>query len=65
MIMTYGLWGLVIAALILLIRRLSHTGKVSIIEARGPSQALEILKQRYAKGEITEEEFRRMKTDLQ
>jgi uncharacterized membrane protein len=58
MIMTYGFWGLVIAMLVLLIRRLVHTGKAgSALIEKYP--AIEILKQRYAKGEITQVEFRR------
>ena len=34
-------------------------------ENREPETALEILKKRYAKGEITREEFEQMKNDLQ
>ncbi|RJR31447.1 MAG: SHOCT domain-containing protein [Desulfobacteraceae bacterium] len=63
-IMTYGFWGLVIALLILLIRRLALGGRVNAAEAGRASQAIEILKQRYAKGEITAEEFRGIMNDL-
>ncbi len=31
---------------------------------RGQDQALEVLKERYAKGEITQEEYERMKKDI-
>ncbi len=33
--------------------------------AAGRSDALEVLRQRYARGEVTSEEFRRMKEELQ
>jgi putative membrane protein len=65
MIMTFGFLGLAIAFLILLIRRLLLSGRVSTADKKETSQALEILKQRYAKGEITGEEFRRIRNDLQ
>jgi putative membrane protein len=65
MIMTFGFLGLVIAILILLIRRLLPSGRVSTADKKEASQALEILKQRYAKGEITQEEFRTIRNDLQ
>ena len=65
MIMTFGFLGLVIAILILLIRRLLLSGRVSTADKKEASQALEILKQRYAKGEITQEEFRTIRNDLQ
>jgi putative membrane protein len=57
MITTYGFWGLVIAVLVLLIRRLVHTGKAGSSGSIERYPAIEILKQRYAKGEITQEEF--------
>jgi uncharacterized membrane protein len=63
--MTFGFLGLVIAILILLIRRLLLSGRVSTADKKKASQALEILKQRYAKGEITGEEFRTIRNDLQ
>jgi putative membrane protein len=64
MIITFGFSGLVIAILILLIRRLLLSGRVSTADKKEASQALEILKQRYAKGEITGEEFRTIRNDL-
>ena len=52
-------WGLVIVALVLGIRWLITQGK----EPRADS-SLEILKRRYARGEIDKEEFEAMKRDL-
>lgn len=65
MIVTYGFWGLVIAVLVLLIRRLVHSGKSGSTGSNERCSAIEILKQRYAKGEITQEEFLEIMDDLQ
>ena len=59
MLMMLLFWGLVIAGLVLAIRWLLDQGK----HARAVT-ALEILKQRYAKGEIDKEEFEAKKRDL-
>ena len=52
-------WGLIIVGLVLGIRWLISQGK----ESRSDS-ALEILRQRYARGEIDKEEFETKKRDL-
>lgn len=52
-------WGLVIAAIVLGIRWLISQGKQSPSDS-----ALEILRQRYARGEINKEEFEARKRDL-
>lgn len=52
-------WGLIIVALVLGIRWLVTQGR----EPRSDS-ALDILRQRYARGEITKEQFEAMKRDL-
>jgi putative membrane protein len=52
-------WGLVIVGVVLGIRWLVSQGK----ESRSDS-ALEILRQRYARGEINKEEFEARKRDL-
>lgn len=49
MIITYGFWGLVIAALILVIRRLVHTGKAGSADSNEIYPAVEILKKSYQK----------------
>jgi len=61
-------WGLVIWAIIMLAKNLSDGGCCSAKNDRKEqtgSNAMNILKERYAKGEISKEEFERMKIDLQ
>ena len=53
-------WGAVIVGLVLGIRWLLRQGR----EQRSDS-ALEILRQRYTRGEITKDDFERMKRELQ
>ena len=52
-------WGLIIVGIILLVRYLFPASG-----ARPSNDALEILKQRYAKGEIQRTEFEEKKSDL-
>jgi putative membrane protein len=53
-------WGLVIAGIAFIVQTITRgTGKTKSEET-----PLDILKKRYAKGEITKEEFERMKEDL-
>ena len=59
MLMMFLFWGIVIVGLVLAIRWLLDQGK----HARSVT-GLEILKQRYAKGEIDKEEFEAKKRDL-
>ena len=59
MIMMILFWGLIIMAVVLGIRWLVGQSK----ESRSDS-ALEILRQRYARGEINKEEFEAKKKDL-
>jgi putative membrane protein len=53
-------WFLVIAGLILAVRWFLNDQK----ERRGQDSALEILRQRYARGDINKEEFESKKRDL-
>jgi putative membrane protein len=53
-------WALVVVGIVLLIRWLLGQGKVSRSDT-----ALEILRQRYARGEINKEEFDVKKKDLE
>jgi len=52
-------WGLVIAGLVLAVRWLAGLG-----QGTGRDDALEILRQRYARGEIDKQEFDTRKRDL-
>ncbi len=53
-------WGLVAAAIVYIVQALSRRAGRS-----GPEETpIDILKKRYAKGELTKEEFDRMKDDL-
>jgi len=57
-------WIAFIVVIVLFVKWLFHQGKT---ETRGPAQdesALEILKKRYAKGEINKEEFEQKKKDI-
>ena len=60
MVMMLLFWFLVIAGLILAVRWFLNDQK----ERRGHDSALEILRQRYARGEINKEEFESKKRDL-
>jgi putative membrane protein len=59
MLMMLVFWGLVIAGLILGLRWLIGQGRPTVRD-----EALEILRQRYARGEIDKEEFETRKRDL-
>ena len=59
MLMMLVFWGLVIAGLILGVRWLARQGRWE-----GRDEALEILRQRYARGEIDKQEFETRKRDL-
>ena len=63
-IMMLVFWALVIAGVVLLIRWLASQGRQGggAGGGRGP---LDILKERYAKGEITREQFEQMRRDLE
>ncbi len=57
---------LVIAAVIFLLPRLKQNYKIDGVEtSSGKSNALEILKERYASGEIDKKEFEEKKKDLE
>jgi putative membrane protein len=62
-IWTLLFWGALIAVIVWVARRVTHS---SHDESRGPARqdALEIAKLRYARGEITKEEFEEIKRNL-
>mgnify|MGYP001545770515 CR=1 FL=1 len=58
-------WGLIIVGLVLLIRWLiQNTSSRTSSDVSTGSKAMDILKERYAKGEINRDEFESMKKDL-
>lgn len=60
-------WGLIVVGAVLLIRWLMGAGRVSggVQPAAGLQSPLEILKKRYAQGEINREQYESMKRDLE
>jgi putative membrane protein len=57
-------WGLLIVGLVFGIRWLIQTTKGEKDFDHGSSRAVNILKERYARGEVNKEEFEQMKNDL-
>ncbi len=64
MILMVAFWILVIIGLVLLIKWLVQTTRGGKEAGQGSSQAIDILKERYARGEIDREEFEEKKSDL-
>jgi putative membrane protein len=60
MLMMLVFWGVVIVGIVLGFRWLVSQGR----EARATDPALDILRQRYARGDISKEEFEAKKKDL-
>jgi putative membrane protein len=56
---------ILIAVVIYILVRISKPGPQSPLPSLPPETPLDILKKRYAKGEITREEFEKMKKDLE
>jgi putative membrane protein len=56
-------WVLIIIGIVALVKWIAGSPS-SGIHAGGSSKALEILKERYARGEIDEQEFQKKKRDL-
>jgi len=65
MIMMVVFWGLLIVGGVFLVKWLVQaTGRGGAAPTSGGGRALEILKERYARGEITKAEFESMRADL-
>ena len=64
MIFMIAFWVLVIAGLIFLIKWFVQATKGEKSGVRGGANALDILKERYARGEIGKDEFENMKRDV-
>ncbi|HEY8531623.1 MAG TPA: SHOCT domain-containing protein [Limnochorda sp.] len=56
-------WAVLIGGIVWLVRTLAEGSRTARQE--GPSRALAILEERFARGEISAEEFRRMREELQ
>ncbi len=58
-------WVLIVVGVVLLVAWLARQAGVSSAGPGQESTALEILKRRYARGEITKEQFEQMRRDLE
>jgi putative membrane protein len=67
MIMMFLFWAAIIVGIVLLIRWLITAGspRQQAAAEHGSESALDILKKRYARGEISQQEFHEMRQDLQ
>jgi putative membrane protein len=63
-IMMVVFWVAVIVAIVFLVRWLAASGGAGSRSPKSEDSALEILKKRYARGEINKEEFEEKKKDL-
>jgi len=64
MLLTVLFWAAVIGLCALVIKRLFFSGKESPLSATRPLGPLDLLKQRYARGEISRAEYRALQKDL-
>jgi len=65
-IMMILFWVLIVAGVVALVKWLVTSSRSSEVgRPSGGSSALDILKERYARGEITKDEFQQMRKDLQ
>lgn len=65
LLLTVLFWAAVIGLCALVIKRLFFSGREASLSATHPFGPLDILKQRYARGEITREEYMSLRNDLQ
>lgn len=64
MVLMLLFWALIVAGLVLLVKWLVEQGRSGTGPAPGSESALDILKKRYARGEIGKEEFEAKRRDL-
>ncbi|MBI2469412.1 MAG: SHOCT domain-containing protein [Candidatus Rokubacteria bacterium] len=64
MIFVLVFWALLIAGVVLVVKWLVESGRAGGALTSGGDSALDILKKRYARGEIDREEFEAKKRDL-
>ena len=64
MVLMLVFWVLVIAGIVLVVKWLVEQGRLSGASGQAGESALDILKKRYARGEIGKEEFEAKKKDL-
>lgn len=57
-------WGLLILAVVLLVRAVLHAGRPQGGAGPGADPALTTLRERFARGEVNQEEFERMREAL-
>lgn len=57
-------WALLIGGIVVLVRWIADSGAAGYSRTRGEESAVEILKRRYASGEITKAEFDQARRDL-
>jgi putative membrane protein len=58
-------WAVIIVAIVFFVKWLAHGSGKNISASSSDSRSLEILKERFARGEITKEEFEHMKKVIQ
>lgn len=63
MIFMIAFWVLIVVAIVVLIKWLARSGEKPTTPT-APTSPLDVLKLRYARGEISREEFEQMKKDL-
>lgn len=58
-------WGLLILVAVLLVRAFGWSGRGGESAKKSPDRSLDILRERFSKGELTEEDYRKMRETLE
>jgi putative membrane protein len=64
MVLTFAYWVLLVAGIVVFVRWAMQQGRGGAPSQRGRDAPLDILKPRYAAGEISRDDFERMKREL-